>query len=104
MQTHDIEKQINKLYKTSKNKKNALEAKQAKEVMEEIIRTFRMLDIFMNEHHTDIVQRIYFTRWNIVQIGVRAMAFRIFMPERTLYKYRQKYCAIIAEILKANAR
>ncbi len=100
MQTHKIEKQIIALYKKSKNKKDITGARNAKQTVEEILQTFRLLDIFINDNHAQIVKSIYFTRWNIVEIGVRAMAMKVFMPERTLYKYRQKYCAIILEILK----
>ncbi len=102
MQTHKIEKQIISLYQKSKSKFSTVEMEQAKQTVNAIRQAFRLLDIFTNDSHADIIERIYFTRLNIVKIGVRAAAFRVFMPERTLYKYRQKYCAIIQEILKQN--
>lgn len=100
IQTHEIEKQIYKLYKMSRDKTNVEQAEKANNLMEEIIRFFQLLDLFMNDQHAEIVKRIYFHRQNMFRVGIRAVSFQIFIPERTLYKYRQKYCEIIAEILE----
>ena len=74
IQTHEIEKQIYKLYKMSRDKTNVEQAEKANNLMEEIIRFFQLLDLFMNDQHAEIVKRIYFHRQNMFRIGIRAVS------------------------------
>ena len=104
MQIKKTEKQLIRLYEESIRKENNWSVQQAREIIKEILQAFHWLDVFINSEHTQIVKRLYFNRLNIERIGIRAMTFRVFVPERTLYKYRQKYCLLIAEILKESER
>ena len=92
MQIKQIEKQVIRLYEESVRKENTISVQQARATVKEILQAFHWLDVFANSEHMEIVKRLYFTRFNIERIGIRAMTFRVFVPERTLYVYRQKYC------------
>ena len=64
-----------------------------------ILICFYMLSIFTNEDHTSIVKKLYFSPENIIKRGVGKTAQAVFIPERTLQTYRQKYCEIINIII-----
>ncbi len=75
---------------------------EAKKQIRIIMLCFQMLSIFTEEDHSAIVQKLYFSKNNIVKNGVRETAKAVFIPERTLQYYRRKYCEIIDIIVASE--
>jgi hypothetical protein len=48
--------------------------------------------------HTKIVKNLYFSKDNILNTSMHRMAEKVYLQERTLFQYRQKYCEVV-EIL-----
>ncbi len=84
---------LTELYIASKNDIDANER------IKTILKVFKVISIFTEENHEEIVRRIYFENSNIVRLGVRISAEKVFVQEKTLYNYRRKYCKAIKEIL-----
>lgn len=72
---------------------------EAKEKIEIILKVFKIISIFTGENHEEIICKLYFDRNNIVRVGIKLSADKVFMQEKTLYSYRKKYCKIIKEIM-----
>ena len=52
---------------------------------------YTSISIYDENNHKEIVRILYFSKENILIIGVRKIAARLFMDDKTLYKYRKKY-------------
>lgn len=99
-ETRKIERKIVDLYECSKRKDGSSEAIKAKKKVEKIFLFFELLSVFMGEDHVGVVRKLYFSRDNIFTIGIRRMADKVFIQERTLFLYRQRYCKIIDAFLE----
>lgn len=100
--TRQIERKIVELYKISNNLVETTEVLKAKRKIRGIIIFFQLLSMFTEENHSIIIQQLYFSKDNIMEKSIRETAKAVFMPERTLRVYREKYCKIIDEILSWN--
>lgn len=96
--TQRIERRIVDLYKRTKNK----EETELQEKMELLVLCFQMINIFTNEDHLAVVNKLYFCRDNILRIGVRGMSRKVYIPERSLCERREKYCELIENIFGWN--
>lgn len=83
------------LYKDSKSKVQCKEVAIAKQTMKLILTCFEMISIFTNYNHVEIVKKLYFTRNNIMAIGLKRMEEVVYIQERTLLVYRKKYCEVV---------
>jgi len=77
-------------------------ANEAAELISHIDYCFRIIDAFTGQNHADIVHDIYFSANNILSSGVDKLSNKFYLPERTLYCYRQKYCETIANIVSLS--
>lgn len=100
IKTKDIEKELVNLYYCSIKKKSDIDPEYAQYQIDIIKFFFKLLSIYTNENHLVILNKLYFTRWNIKEIGVKATAIKLYLEERTLFSYRKRYCGIINEIIK----
>lgn len=98
--TKETENFIVELYYCSIDKSNTVKAESAQFTIDIILFFFTLLSIYTNENHFAIVSSLYFSNENIKEIGVRNMANKLFMEERTLYTHRKKYCKIISSIIE----
>ncbi len=97
--TRKIEEAVIELYKRSVKKEDEIEAEKAAKTIQDIISSFRLISIFTKENHVEIVKKLYFSKDNILEIGIRKMSDKVFVQEKTLYTYRKKYCKIIENFL-----
>lgn len=97
--TRQIECKIVALYEKSKGKEEKQEVLKARRRIQEIIIFFQLLSMFTEEDHVSIVQHLYFSKDNIIEKSIGETAQAVFIPERTLRTYREKYCKIIDKIL-----
>ncbi len=98
--TNAIEKKIVDLYNKSVGKVDK-ESIKAQTTIDKILKVFKLISIYDENNHKEIVRILYFSKENILIIGVRKIAARLFMDDKTLYKYRKKYCAVISNILNS---
>lgn len=54
---------------------------------------------FTNQNHLQIFKQLYFTKNNVIAMGISYICRKIFIQERTLYAYRQKYCQLILTVV-----
>ena len=81
-------------------KKDASEERdKARKTVEAVLQVFRFISLFTEVDHIKIIKKIYFCRENIVKVGVRGAARKVFVQERTLLFYREKYCEVIEVLL-----
>lgn len=95
--TMKTEKFIVELYKKSRLKNE--EGMKAQKKIKAILLFFQFISVFTDEDHLTIVQKLYFSKENIVNSGVQATATALYIPERTLLYYRRKYCIVIEMII-----
>lgn len=100
--TRRTEKAIIDLYYCSMKKDDNEKSLVAKTIIETIKSYFEIISIFTNENHLNIITNLYFTSKNILEVGTRQMANKVFIQERSLLIYRQKYCAVIEKILELH--
>lgn len=98
--TKDLENEIVNLYYCSIKKKSDIEPEYAEFTINLIKFFFSLLSMYTNENHLLIITKLYFSRGNIKEIGVKTIARKLYLEERTLYSYRKKYCEIIIAIIK----
>lgn len=98
--TMKTEKMLVELYKKSKNKFDDKEADKAKQTICLIECGFDLISIFTEVEHVKIVSKLYFTTNNMFIIGLKPIADKVYVKERTLFDYRQKYCKVINFILE----
>lgn len=91
------EKKYIELYNMSKGVgDNAVEAAA---LISHIDYCFKIIDAFTGQNHAEIVHRLYFSRDNIISDGIIRTSSKVFLQEKTLYLYRQKYCDTIDYIV-----
>lgn len=87
------------LYQTSLQCGDSEEIKNAKKAIALVGFVFRLLNAFTEENHTKIIRQLYFSKNNILTLGIQSVSKKVYMSERTLYFYRQKYCEIVDMVL-----
>lgn len=102
-ETRKTERKIVRLYECSKKADGSASAANAARTVEAILLQFSIVSAFTEEDHLSVLQKLYFSRDNIIKIGVKRMADKVFIQERTLLLYRQKYCRIIDMLLEKTA-
>lgn len=98
-ETRKTEMLIISLYQLSLQSDGSEEIKKSKKVIALVCFVLKLLSIFTDENHLQIVDRLYFSKNNIVKIGIKSASEKVYMSERTLYFYRRKYCEIINIVL-----
>ncbi len=86
------------LYEVSKQQDE--EGARARERIEEILFSFRLIGAFADDDHARIVRELYFCEENILIRGVRKKAQDVFIHERRLQSYRNKYAAVLDILLE----
>lgn len=99
--TRVVEQKVIKLFNDSREQVNKEKYIEAQNVVKNILEVFKLISVFDNFNHSEIVEKLYFTKRNIEVLGIKKMAEKLFMDEKTLYKLRKKYCAVILEILNS---
>jgi hypothetical protein len=98
-QTRTIEKRVVDIYEKSIAKESDAEKETAQRLIDQIRYAFRLIDIFDDSNHLQIIEKLYFCKENILKLNLHRMADKVFVQERTLFFYRQKYCKVFKEIL-----
>lgn len=98
-QTRTIEKRVVDIYEKSIAKESDAEKETAQRLIDQIRYAFRLIDIFDDSNHLQIVEKLYFCKENILKLNLHRMADKVFVQERTLFFYHQKYCKVFKEIL-----
>lgn len=81
-------------------KKNQDEnSEKAKKIIQLLTFSLKSISTFTNNNHYQIFKKLYFTRDNVLTMGIGYISRQVFIQERTLYAYRQKYCAVVEQIL-----
>lgn len=96
--TRVVELKVIKLFNDSKNQDNNTNF-EAQILVKKILKFFELISIFDSFDHLKIVKKLYFTKYNIKVTGIKKMSALLYMDEKTLYKLRNKYCAVIQKIL-----
>lgn len=94
------EKLLVELYNLSKGKGD--KAKEASEVITKIDYAFRLIGVFTGQDHEKIVNNLYFSKNNIISVGISKVSDKVFLQEKTLYLYRQRYCEAIEFIVDSQ--
>lgn len=98
-QTRSIEKKVVDIYEKSIAKGSNAEKENAQRLIAQIRYAFRLIDIFDDSNHLQIIEKLYFCRDNILKLNIRRTADKVFVQERTLFFYRRKYCKVFKEII-----
>lgn len=72
----------------------------AKKIIQLLTLSLNSISMFTNQNHYQIFKKLYFTKDNVLAMGISYIARQVFIQERTLYSYRKKYCEIIIAIIK----
>ena len=98
--TNDIEQSLINMFKESENEIEKEKVVKANYMINRLLEAFRFISIFDKINHVEIITQLYFTKCNIKELGIRKMADKLFMDEKTLYKLRRKYCEVAKIIMK----
>lgn len=96
--TRKIEMMLVNLYKCSIKKEHDEEYKFANNIMQFIIFCFEIISIFTETDHANIIKKLYFSKDNVMDVGLKRMEKIVFVQERTLLFYRKKYCEVVNAI------
>ena len=94
------EKLLVELYNLSKGTGD--KAKEASEIITKIDYAFRLIGVFTGQDHETIVNNLYFSKNNIISVGISKVSDKVFLQEKTLYLYRQRYCEAIEFIVDSQ--
>ena len=98
-ETRKTEMLIISLYQLSLQSDSSEEIKKSKKVIALVCFVLKLLSVFTDENHLRIVDRLYFSKNNILKTGIKSESEKVYISERTLYFYRRKYCEIINIVL-----
>lgn len=98
--TRVVEQKVIKLFNDSMEQVNKEKRVEAQIIVERVLNVFELISVFDNYNHVEILKKLYFTKTNIFVLGTKKMANELFMDEKTLYKFRKKYCGVISKILE----
>lgn len=96
----DVERRLIDLYNVSLCNSNPKEQCKAQKTIRLIESCFVLIGIFTGEDHCKMINCLYFSKRNILNVEKRNMAEKIFVSERTMFSYRKKYCKVFNYILK----
>lgn len=96
-----VEKELINLFYTSVKGKDPAEVAKAKRAIDYINMHFKIISKFTKANHDKIVKELYFNYNNLGRVGIIAMCYRVYVSERTLERYRDRYCAIAKDLLEA---
>lgn len=90
---------MTQLYECSCNKTNDADGKTAGDLISLIIFCFEIISAFKDINHAQIIKRLYFSRGNIIEAGIKKMERTLYVRERTLFTG-----ASIARLSKKSSR
>lgn len=77
-------------------------AKEASKIIMQIEYAFKLIGAFTGQDHEAIVNNLYFSKNNIITVGISKVSDKVFLQEKTLYLYRQRYCEAIEFIIDSQ--
>ena len=98
--TNDVEQHLISLFNDSKKIIDTEKAVKAQAMLKRILAAFKVISIYDNMEHSEIVKMLYFNKNNINVLGVQKMAKKLFISERALYNLRKKYCQLAKIIME----
>lgn len=99
--TRNTENKIIKTY-ASRNASDVEEAERAKKIIKLLNFVFICISLFNKENHASIMSKLYLTKYHIFEKGVQASAEDMFLSERTLGRYRKKYCPVLEFVMRGE--
>ncbi len=99
--TRNTENKIIKTY-ASRNASDVEEAERAKKIIKLLNFAFICISLFNKENHASIMSKLYLTKYHIFEKGVQASAEDMFLSERTLGRYRKKYCPVLEFVMRGE--
>lgn len=99
--TRNTENKIIEIY-ANRKADNVEEAERAKKIIKLLNFGFICISLFNKENHASIMSKLYLTKYHIFEKGVQASAEDMFLSERTLGRYRKKYCPVLEFVMRGE--
>lgn len=99
--TRNTENKIIEIY-ANRKADNVEEAERAEKIIKLLNFGFICISLFNKENHASIMIKLYLTKYHIFEKGVQASAEDMFLSERTLGRYRKKYCPVLEFVMRGE--